>query len=130
VRFHGWVEPSARDRCLASAGALLMPSRWDEAFGMAGLEALAQSTPVVAYDVGGIAEWCRDGAGILVAAGNVVFASAAVRQLTISPDRWLNYSQAAARLAREQFPPDRFAKDLRRLLAELQLQPRINTGTR
>jgi glycosyltransferase involved in cell wall biosynthesis len=55
---------------MASAGAVVMPSRWDEAFGMVGIEAFAQGTPVLAYNVGGIAEWCTPDAGYLVPCGN------------------------------------------------------------
>jgi len=118
VRFHGWVNPTERDEWLASAGALLIPSRWDEAFGMAGLEALAQGTPVVAYDVGGISEWCRDGAGILVSCGDVTRAAAAVRQLTADPVRWSVSSENAKRVADMEFPPERFSRDVGRLLRD------------
>jgi glycosyltransferase involved in cell wall biosynthesis len=112
VRFHGWVDPMTRDRGLASAGALLMPSLWDEAFGMAGIEALAQGTPVVAYDVGGVSEWCRGGVGVLVSCGDVRRAAAAVRQLTNDPERWMVHSRAAQRLVALEFPAERFARQL------------------
>jgi glycosyltransferase involved in cell wall biosynthesis len=119
VTFHGWVKPAHRDRCLASAGALLIPSRWDEAFAMVGPESLAQGTPVVAYDVGGISEWCRDGAGILVPCGDLAGAAAAVRHLTSRPARWRAYSETAQRLVATEFPSERFARDLRDLVARL-----------
>src|SRR5262249_12869978 len=71
VTFLGWLDGPARDRALASAGVLLMPSLWDEAFGMAGIESMSLGTPVVAYDVGGVAEWCRGQAGVLVPCGDI-----------------------------------------------------------
>jgi len=116
VRFHGWLAPAARDRVLASAGALLIPSLWDEAFGMAGIEALAQGTPVVAYDVGGISEWCRDGAGVLVPCGHITRAAAAVLAMTEDLARWELHSRAARRMAETEFPAGRFARELDEIL--------------
>ena len=119
VRFRGWVDALTRDACLAASGVLLMPSLWDEAFGMAGLEALAQGTPVVAYDVGGISEWCHDGAGRLVPCGDVRQAAKAVQELTENPIRWAAHSQAAKRIARLEFPTGRFGHELSEILSQL-----------
>jgi glycosyltransferase involved in cell wall biosynthesis len=119
VTFHGWVNEVTRDNALRSAGVTVVPSLCDEAFGMVGLESFAQGTPVVAYDVGGIPEWCRDGAGILVDSGNVRAAAAAVLRLTKNPPFWLTSSAAARRIVEEQFPVGRFGKDLAAVLAEV-----------
>jgi glycosyltransferase involved in cell wall biosynthesis len=53
----GWV---ARDRLSGvyrRALALVLPSRWQEPFGLAGLEALHFGVPVVAWESGGVGEW-------------------------------------------------------------------------
>lgn len=53
----GWVE---RDRLAAlyqRAGALIFPSRWQEPFGMVGIEALSFGVPVVAWESGAVHEW-------------------------------------------------------------------------
>ena len=39
------------------ADLVVVPSRWQEPFGLIGLEAFAHHKPVVAFDVGGISEW-------------------------------------------------------------------------
>jgi glycosyltransferase involved in cell wall biosynthesis len=119
VTFHGWVDAVRRDKLLASAGVLLMPSLWAEAFGMAGLEALAQGTPVVAYDVGGISEWCSANCGVLVPCGDVAAAASAARQLTEDPGRWATHSEAAKRVALNTFPASRFGVELEELLREV-----------
>jgi glycosyltransferase involved in cell wall biosynthesis len=123
VKFRGWVDSLTRDRILVSAGVLLMPSLWAEAYGMVGMEALAQGTPVVAYDVGGVSEWCRGQAGILVRCGDVGRAAMAVRGLTEDPIRWAIHSSAAKRVAELEFPTDRFGRELDQLLREV-LKPR------
>ena len=53
----GWVPHGRLPALLRRARALLMPSRWQEPFGIAGLEALSFGVPVVAWDSGGIREW-------------------------------------------------------------------------
>ena len=53
----GWLDPPALSRVYRRARALLLPSRWQEPFGIAGLEALTMGVPVVAWESGGVAEW-------------------------------------------------------------------------
>lgn len=53
----GWVPHEGLPRLFRQARALLMPSRWQEPFGIAGLEAVAFGVPVVAWDSGGMREW-------------------------------------------------------------------------
>jgi len=56
----GWVSHDRLSALYRRAKALLMPSRWQEPFGIAGLEALTMGTPVVAWESGGIREWLGD----------------------------------------------------------------------
>jgi glycosyltransferase involved in cell wall biosynthesis len=46
---------------MSHARGLLMPSVWDEPFGLVGIEAQAAGTPVVAYRRGGLTEVVADG---------------------------------------------------------------------
>jgi glycosyltransferase involved in cell wall biosynthesis len=53
----GWLNRSELAGQYARAAAVIMPSRWQEPFGIVGLEALSRGVPVVAWDSGGVAEW-------------------------------------------------------------------------
>ncbi len=53
----GWVERDRLSGLYRRARALLLPPRWQEPFGLAGLEALGFGVPVVAWESGGVAEW-------------------------------------------------------------------------
>lgn len=53
----GWVERDRLSGLYRRARALVLPSRWQEPFGIVGLEALHFGVPVVAWESGGVAEW-------------------------------------------------------------------------
>jgi glycosyltransferase involved in cell wall biosynthesis len=61
----GWVPRARIWRVYRRARALLFPPRWQEPFGIAGLEALAMGVPVMAWESGGIAQWHPGGEGLV-----------------------------------------------------------------
>jgi glycogen(starch) synthase len=67
VEFTGWVRPADVPLLLNRATVVLMPSRWQEAFGLVALQAAQMARPVVATDVGGLPEVVRHGStGLIV----------------------------------------------------------------
>ena len=74
----GWVPHPELADVYRRARVLLMPSRWQEPFGIAGLEAASLGIPVVAYRSGGIPEW-HAGQG-LVEWGDVPALTLALRE--------------------------------------------------
>jgi glycosyltransferase involved in cell wall biosynthesis len=79
VEFLGWRHPNEIVQVVRSSRVVAMPSRWPEPFGIVGIEAMAQSRPVVASNVGGIPDWLDDGeTGLLVPAGDLSALAAAV----------------------------------------------------
>ena len=63
---------------------MVIPSCWPEPFGLIGLEAMRNARPVVAFNVGGIPDWCDNGkTGITVPQQDVsAFAEALEKLLT------------------------------------------------
>lgn len=53
----GWISHEDLSSLYRRATAVLMPSRWQEPFGITGLEALTMGVPVVAWNSGGMGEW-------------------------------------------------------------------------
>jgi glycosyltransferase involved in cell wall biosynthesis len=53
----GWVDRDRLSGVYRRARALVLPSRWQEPFGIVGLEALRFGVPVAAWESGGVGEW-------------------------------------------------------------------------
>lgn len=101
---------------LKASGVTLVPSMIDEAFGRVGIESFACGTPAVAYDVGGIAEWCQEPAGILVSRGDCRAAAQAVLAITSDEQKWRRRSEAAVEMFQREFGYERFVQSMRDLL--------------
>ena len=102
VEFTGWLtQPELR---FATSDIAVLPFRWQEPFGLVGLEAMAHALPVVAFDVGGCREWLHDGNnGILVPAGDISQLAKALDELIASPQRGRAMGKYGRNLAAEQF---------------------------
>ncbi|HEX9153497.1 MAG TPA: glycosyltransferase family 4 protein [Candidatus Saccharimonadales bacterium] len=61
VTFKGHVSQRALQGLYREMSVLVMPSRWPEAFGKVGVEAMSVGTPVIATNVGGVTDWLHDG---------------------------------------------------------------------
>jgi glycosyltransferase involved in cell wall biosynthesis len=74
----GWVPHARMSAIYRRARALVMPSRWQEPFGIVGLEATWMGVPVAAWESGGVAEWHRGGA-LLTPWGDIGALARAIR---------------------------------------------------
>nr|WP_302931589.1 glycosyltransferase family 4 protein [Actinomadura sp. WMMA1423] len=77
-----------------------MPTRQDEMFGMAALEAQACGKPVVASRLGGLSESVGEASGEFFTPGDRVELAAALRALLESPERRIRMGSAALEHAR------------------------------
>lgn len=79
----GWVPRERLAGRYRAARSVLMPPRWQEPFGIVGLEALSLGVPVVTWDSGGIREW-HPGEG-LVPWGDVDGLALTLRAAVLEP---------------------------------------------
>lgn len=104
ITFTGWLDSSSRDRWLDRSRLVVVPSMWPEPFGIVGLEAMAASKPVVAFDSGGIRQWLQDGVnGTLVAHGSARRLAQAMVDLLEDPKRASAMGAEGRRLSEERF---------------------------
>ncbi|MBX3475402.1 MAG: glycosyltransferase [Planctomycetes bacterium] len=109
VHFAGWLDEPGLAAHAASSQCLLMPARVFEAWGMAGPEAVAMGCDVVAFDAGGIREWCRTPWGEIVEHGNTqALARAAARRIDQPAPEAVR--QDWAQQARDLWGPAAFAR--------------------
>jgi glycosyltransferase involved in cell wall biosynthesis len=89
---------------LEGADVCVVPSVWQEAFGLAALEPMARGVPVVASRVGGIPEVVVDGeTGILVPPGDEAGLARALDRLLADPAERARLGANGRRRAAEQF---------------------------
>lgn len=61
IEFKGWLPNNELLGLYSKCALAVVPSVWPEPFGIVGIEAMAHARPVVAFDVGGISEWLKNG---------------------------------------------------------------------
>lgn len=118
AQHRGWLDPEDLRAELQRARALVFPTRWQEPFGILGLEALAQGTPVVVAESGGTSEWSLSGC-IRVPAGDVPAMSAAVRRLAADPRYALELGRRGQRAVGDAFARERVAPKLAEIYARV-----------
>ena len=85
VEFRGRVDGLTKYQLMASAYAVLMPSRF-ETFGMVAVEALAAGAPIVTFDVGPLREVAGGGGARLVAPFDVDAFAREITALVAQPE--------------------------------------------
>ena len=109
---------------VADAGALLeeiaRDTSLDEAFGQMMLEAAACSLPIVAFNIGGVTDICRDGVNALLApAGDTEALLKATEFFVRDPATRERFGNEGRKIAVENFSLARQAENWTRYLVEL-----------
>jgi glycogen(starch) synthase len=120
VDFAGWVKPDDVPELLNRATLVVVPSRWEEPFGLVALEAGAMARPVIAARAGGLAEAVEhQRTGWLVTRESVAEFATAIDRLLREPELAEALGQAARRRVADRFSWDRCARSYEDLYREL-----------
>jgi len=114
----GWLNPEDLRTALRRSRALIFPARWQEPFGILGLEALAQGTPVIVAESGGTPDWSMAGC-IRVASGDVAAMAEAVGRLADDPELGLTIGRAGQTAVGRRFGRERLEPRLHDLYAHV-----------
>lgn len=119
VVFHGHVSRDEVQRLLAPAVVQVVPSTWNEPFGLVTIEAMARGTIVVASRVGGMAGLVVDGdTGFLVPPGDSAMLAGRLAMVLQEPTH-LSAMREAARRAVAPWTMDAIAQRFLHLYARL-----------
>ncbi len=114
----GWLSNAALRSELHQARALVFPSRWQEPFGVLGVEALAEGTPVVVADTGGTGEWSDVGCARVVG-GDIDEMAEAILLLDRDAELAGRLGAEGRSMVAERFSRPRIEKRLARLYEEV-----------
>jgi glycosyltransferase involved in cell wall biosynthesis len=109
VQLLGNVPHDQMNRVAAPAWVQVVPSRWDEPFGIVAAEAMMQGRAAIVTGTGGLAEIVADGdGGFHTPPGDVPALAAALRRLLTDRELAERFGRAARRRALAHFNEDRF----------------------
>ena len=97
----GWLSDTELQEQIQSARALIFPSRWQEPYGIIGVESLANGTPVIAMKRGGMGDWMDTGC-ISIQPSDVHGMAAAIELLGNRPQIALNMGLAGQAMMRHR----------------------------
>lgn len=121
LELHGWASRSKVVDLLDQTSVFVFPSLWPETLGIVGLEALSRGVPVVASDVGGVTEWCREGeTGHLVPPKDGTAIAERVAHLLADESRLRAFGERGIALIQERFRPEKHVDQLLRIYQRAQ----------
>ena len=131
VTFHGKVSQDELIRYYDCSDIMLVPSLWQEPFGLVVVEAMARGLPVIASNVGGPAEiLTHDVSGLLIEPGNVQALASAITQLLENSQQRALLASAARATVQERFTIEKNARRVEQhLLRAIQRDQKIGTNT-
>ena len=118
VKFTGFV--SCMEDLWDNCDILFFPNRWQEPFGLVGLEAMAHGIPVIAFDTGGVREWLSPlENGIIVPERAGVTAAGMLGGLAHDREALEAMGKRGLELAKEKFSEENFVKNFNNLIEAL-----------
>jgi glycosyltransferase involved in cell wall biosynthesis len=104
------------DRCaelISHARAILLPSAWEEPFGLVAVEAMAAGVPPIAAGHGSFTELITPGIdGVLFSPGDQAALALAIADVEKNPEQYEVYGDQARKTYEQRFDPQRSVEEL------------------
>ena len=109
----GKVTPERCAELMSRARAVLLPSAWEETFGLVAIEAMALGVPPVAAGHGSFNELITSGVdGVLFEPGDPAALGSAIADIAAHPELYESYGKHARETYTQRFDPDRSIEQL------------------
>lgn len=124
IEFTGWITDRELSDRYRTSSFFVLPAVYDkhgdtEGLGVVMIEAMSYTKPVIASNVGGIADVVEDGVnGILVPTGNVAILAQAMKKLATDKALCLKMGTAAKKIVDERFNWDKITERMIALYEE------------
>ena len=104
------------DRCaelISRARAVVLPSAWEETFGLVAVEAMAAGVPPIAAGHGSFPELITPGVdGVLFNPSDAAALALAIADVESNPERYEDYGDQARKTYEQRFDPQRSVEEL------------------
>lgn len=125
VHVAGQLDPGACADAMAAARAVILPSAWEETFGLAAVEAMALGVPPVAAGHGSFPELITDGVdGVLFRPGDPSSLASVFAVADTDPRRFEEYGERARKTYEQRFNPADSLQELIRIYEQAIGYPR------
>jgi glycosyltransferase involved in cell wall biosynthesis len=114
VKFTGFV--SNPEELWANCDIFFFPIRWQEPFGLVGLEALSHKKAVIAFNLGGVEEYLSNDCGRLIPPKNTTQAAKELTNLYNKPQLLKELGNNGYQVVKEKFSPENFLQEFSKLL--------------
>ena len=113
VEMIGQVSSGRCAELIARARAVLLPSAWEETFGLVAVETMAAGVPPIAAAHGSFTELITPGVdGVLFRPGDPAALALAIADVETNPERYEVYGDQARKTYEQRFDPQRSVEEL------------------
>jgi len=113
VQMVGQVDSDGCSDLMSRARAVIVPSSWEETFGLVVVEAMAVGVPPIASDHGSFVELITPGVdGALFRPGDSAALALVIADVDVHPERYETYGHQARKTYEQQFNPERNLEQL------------------
>jgi glycosyltransferase involved in cell wall biosynthesis len=118
VKFLGYIDNQKIGDYIIKTTLVVVPSIYEEPFGLSGIEAMSIGRPVVGSSIGGIPEWLNERGGKLVSPNNPAELSKTIIELLSNKENLIRISKSA-HIEAQKYSIDKRVKEIEKVYLAL-----------
>jgi len=125
IDFLGWIDGAQKEMALKNSQILVLPS-YNEGLPIAVLEGMSYGMPIIATNVGDMAEAVHDKVnGYLIEPGNITQLAECLLKM-LDKERYMEFSRASKRIAVEKFSDESYFRNIHRVFSVVLKNKRVS----